>query len=188
VSGGVDAVQIREKDLPGRSLYEFARDMLNWVGNDVPVIINSRADVALAAGASGVHLGKSGLPVSRVRSIAPEGFLIGYSAHSVEEALEAERCGADYVTLSPVFPTGSKPGAPPVGLDVLGDAASRLNIPVIALGGINAANAGWVGAVGAAGIAVISAVYGAEDPRLAALRLRNSFQRKDGGPLWKWPE
>lgn len=179
VAGGVDIVQIREKDLGAHALLDLARAVIAAAGA-VPVLINDRLDVALAAGARGVHLGGASIPVDRARAIAPRGFLIGYSAHTVAEALDAERHGADYVTLSPVFPTASKPGAPAIGPAAIAEAVRRLAIPVVALGGITPENLPAVARAGARRVAVISAIGGAADPESAARRMRAILDAAEG--------
>ncbi len=174
VRGGVRRVQVREKDLPTRPLLDLLRAVMRAASDAaggpgrVRVFVNDRLDLALAAGAQGVHLGASTIPVAAARRIAP-GLSIGYSAHAIEEALEAERDGAAFVTFAPVYRTRS-PGskAPPQGLARLSDVCRALRIPVFALGGITAARAPEVIAAGAAGVAVVSAVSEAEDPTAAA--------------------
>ena len=146
----VDLIQIREKDLAGRDLYELActiRDMSS--GTSSKILVNDRLDVALAARLDGIHLPADGLPISRVRPFI--GF-IGRSTHSREEAMEAERAGADYVVFGPVFST---PGKTPVGVAALREVVRAVKIPVLAIGGITEENTGEVVQVGAAGIAAI---------------------------------
>jgi len=174
VRGGVRMVQVREKDLPPRALLDLVRAVLRAAAEAaggagiVRVFVNDRLDVALAAGAQGVHLGASTLPVAAARRIAPR-LAIGYSAHALDEALDAERDGADFVAFGPVFETAS-PGAkaPPRGLVRLSEACRAIQVPVFALGGITAAHAPGVLAAGAAGVAVVSAVTEAADPAAAA--------------------
>jgi thiamine-phosphate pyrophosphorylase len=152
-SGGVDWIQIREKDLEARDLLGLALRALAIAGA-AKVLVNSRVDVALAAGAHGVHLPASSIVPARWRQVVPDGFLIGVSCHTVGEVRSAERDGADFTVFGPVFETASKPGA--VGIERLREAASAVRIPVLALGGVNAANASRCIAAGAAGIAGIS--------------------------------
>jgi thiamine-phosphate pyrophosphorylase len=174
VRGGARWVQIREKDLPTRALLERVRAVMRRASDaaggagPVTVFVNDRLDVALAAGAQGVHLGAQGIPVAAARRIAPD-LRIGYSAHSLPEALQAQRDGADFVTFSPVFETAS-PGvkAPPQGISRLTEVCRALRVPVFALGGITAARVPDVIAAGAAGVAVVSAVTEAADPAVAA--------------------
>lgn len=171
--GGVRAVQLREKDLASRELYELAlrlREITSRQG--ARLFINDRLDIALAAGADGVHLGESSLPVGRVRGIAGERLLIGVSCHSLEGALAAQEGGADFITFSPVFFTPSKACyGEPVGIERLAEACRRLRIPVFALGGIKPENVPVVLSRGAHGVALISAILAAGDPENAAREL-----------------
>jgi thiamine-phosphate pyrophosphorylase len=168
VAGGVDRVQIREKDLPTRDLMALVR-AVRRLGAGARLLVNERIDVALATGADGIHLGKSTLPVAAARRVAP-GLEIGYSAHSLEEARAAEREGASFVTFSPIYETASKgsEGAPPQGIAALREVCRALGIPVLALGGVTAPRVPEVLAAGAGGVAVVSAITEAADIEAAA--------------------
>ena len=174
LAGGADVIQLRDKSLSGRDLYGLALDMGARVrASRATFIINDRLDIALAAGADGVHLGQSDLPVAAARSLTLPSFIVGASVGSVEEAVAAERDGADYIALSPVFSTPTKDDAGPGhGLEVLSEIRAAVGIPVIAIGGVNSANVKDVVAAGADGVAVISAVLGAEDVEAAARSIR----------------
>lgn len=174
VDGGVTIVQLRLKNADGRVLYERAIEMRRRLApRGVPLIINDRLDVALAARADGVHLGQSDLPCAEARRIAGADFLIGVSVGSPEEAIRAERDGASYVAASPVFATPTKTDAPPpVGLAGVAAIRRATRLPLVAIGGIHAGNAGEVARAGADGIAVVSAIMAAEDPAAAARHLR----------------
>lgn len=161
-------MQLRLKDVAARDLVSIARELVRALG--VPVLVNDRADVAIAAGAAGVHLGADDMPVSAARAIAPVGFIIGASVGSDEEVQMS--AGADYVGIGPVFATGSKHDAgAPIGLGEFTRLSAATGIPAVAIGGINAANARSAIDAGAAGIAVISSVFGATDPLAAARQL-----------------
>jgi thiamine-phosphate diphosphorylase len=153
---GVEWIQIREKDLDGRALAELVLEALRRAPGAL-ILVNSRADVALACGAGGLHLPAGSPPPSAFRPICPPGFRIGVSCHSEEELVLAEREGADYALFSPVFrPLSKEDARPPHGLEGLRRACSRVRIPVLALGGITAENAPLCAAAGAAGVAGIS--------------------------------
>jgi len=176
LSGGVRAVQLREKDLPVAELYELAWDLRALTSRfDARLIINERIDLALAVEADGVHLGKQSLPVTAARRIAPD-LLIGYSSHSVGEAAAALAKGADFVTFGPVFFTPSKAAyGEPVGLGELMRAQAGLNGPLFALGGVNPGNLLQVKAAGCYRVALISAILAAPDPAAAAEEIRRSL-------------
>jgi thiamine-phosphate pyrophosphorylase len=157
VAAGVDGVQVREKALADRELYELLRAARRaWPGW---LIVNGRLDVALAAGADGVHLPADGVPVAALRRRFGDRVVIGRSTHRPEEVTEAREAGADYVTFGPVFPTPAKAryGRPP-GLEGLARAAAR-GLPVIALGGIGPGELAGVAAAGAAGAAGIRSFH-----------------------------
>lgn len=166
LAGGVRAVQLREKDIPPRDLLELARAMRKLTDRyGAKLIINDRADIALATGADGVHLGETGIPADAARRILGGERFIGVSCHSRESALAAAKAGADFITFGPVYPTPSKAAyGAPVGLKLLAEAVSLLSIPVFALGGIKRENTPDTLAAGAAGIALISAIIASGNP------------------------
>jgi thiamine-phosphate pyrophosphorylase len=168
-------VQIREKDLPARELFALVREAVALASvrpgsiraRSIKVIVNDRVDVALAAGAAGVHLGHASAPVREVVSWcragnAPPDFLVGVSCHSLEGAQEAENAGASYTYFGPIYKTPSKiPFGTPHGVEELAQVANAVSIPVIAIGGVNASNAPECIRAGAAGVAAIRMVQGA---------------------------
>jgi thiamine-phosphate pyrophosphorylase len=158
---GIDVVQIRERDLSDRALVSLVRAMRAALdGAGARVVVNDRADVALAAGAAGVHLPSDSVPASRIRRIVPSGFTIGRSVHSLAEIDDAVRDGAcDYLIFGTVFPSAGKgPGHPVAGIDGLAAACRRATIPVIAIGGMSDARAAEIAAAGAAGLAAVGMV------------------------------
>jgi thiamine-phosphate pyrophosphorylase len=157
-AAGVHLVQVRERDLDGGPLTRVVAACVEAVrGTSTRVLVNDRFDVALAAGAHGVHLRGDSFPAPRVAARAPAGFLIGRSVHSVAEALAAAEADAlDYLIFGTVFDSGSKPGRSPAGLGELSRVASVTRIPVLAIGGITAENIADVMAAGAAGAAAIT--------------------------------
>jgi thiamine-phosphate pyrophosphorylase len=176
VRGGATMIQLRLKDENPRSMVEVASALLAALPPRMPLIINDRADVALAAGAAGVHLGADDMPVAAARRIAPPGFVIGASVGCDAEVLNSR--GADYVGIGPLFTTGSKPDA---GTAIGGEEFARLSalctLPAVAIGGIDASNAHEAMAAGARGVAVISAIFAAGDPEAAARAMLHAISR-----------
>lgn len=176
LSGGVRAVQLREKDLPTVELYDLAWELRALTARfDARLLINERIDVALAVEADGVQLGINSLPVTAARRIAPD-LIIGYSSHSVGEAAAALAKGADFVTFGPVFSTPSKAAyGEPLGLAQLTRACEAVTGPVFALGGIKQSNLVQVTAAGCYRVALISDILAAPDPAAAAEAFRRGL-------------
>jgi len=173
VVGGATMVQVRWKDGTPAEVLELTRALVAAL--TVPVLVNDRVDIALAAGAAGAHLGWDDLPLDAVRPSLPAGFVLGISVGSPDEAARAPAT-ADYWSVGPCFATPTKADAgPPLGPEGFA-ALARLapeGTPVIGIGGITAANARAIVAAGAAGVAVIGGVLGAADPEASARRIRN---------------
>ena len=163
---GLRAVQLREKDLPVRDLLDVATALREATRrHGAALVVNDRADVALAVGADGVQRTHASLPTEALRRIAPRPCLVAASVHSLAEAREAEQQGADFVVFGPVYDTPSKRAfGPPQGLTALEKVTGALRAPVIAVGGITPARVAEVSAAGAAGVAVISAILASSSP------------------------
>ena len=179
LAGGATVIQLRDKTASTRRLIELGRALREITHEaGATFIVNDRADVALAVDADGVHVGQNDLPARAARRIVGAERVVGVSASSVAEAIQAERDGADYIGAGTVFATGSKPDAgAPIGLDGLAQIVRAVSIPVVAIGGVNSANAADCIAAGAVGVAVISAVVSAENVEAAARRLREVVGR-----------
>ena len=177
IDGGVTFVQLREKDLDeenfereGRELKELCRK------RGVPFVINDNVDLAVKLDADGVHVGQSDMEALDVRRIIGGDKILGVSAQTVEQAVTAEKHGADYLGVGAVFPTGSKDDAAEVSYDTLKAICAAVKIPVIAIGGITEDNVTALSKSGICGIAVISALYAKEDIKSAAQRLRKNTE------------
>ena len=165
--GGATMIQLRLRSEGARTLAAVARSLVAAV--DVPVIIHGRADIALASGAAGVHLGVNDIGVSDIRRLCGAGFIVGRSAATTEDLVRAE--GADYVAVGPAFSTDQRRPAAALGISEFERLARASTIPVIAVGGITAATAPEAMRAGAAGVALISGLFGSPDPERAAQEL-----------------
>jgi len=176
VRGGATMVQLRLKDADARTQVEVARALIAALPASVPLIVNDRADLAIAAGAAGVHVGPEDLPAAAVRRIVGPDRIVGVSVGSDAEALQAT--DADYVGVGPVYATASKDDAgSAIGLVELERLVRRCARPAVGIGGIDATNAAAVIAAGARGVAVIRALFSASDPETAARSLRSAIGR-----------
>lgn len=173
LKAGRPAVHLRERDLCGKDLLALAEDLQQiMVSHGAQFVINDRLDVALSLEGAGVHLRSNSLPVSVARRVLGPHRLLGVSVHSVNEAVEVEAAGADYIVLGPVFETPSKRMyGPPLGLAKVEEAARAVRVPIIAIGGMTTARARDARRAGAFGVAVITAVLGAEDVEAATRAL-----------------
>ena len=175
VAGGVNVVQLREKDLTAAQLVPLADRLRAITQGKALLIVNGRLDVALLCAADGIHLPEKGPSVAATRRLAGDGFIIGRSVHDVEEAMKAEEEGADYVQVGAIFPTRSHPGLSPAGPALLESVAARVTIPIVAVGGITAENVGQVMQAGARGVAVISAILDSPSPTSSGRRLAEAM-------------
>jgi len=175
---GIKAVQLREKCLTTRDILSVAYQMRDLTAKyGAKLLINDRVDIALCVGADGVHLGQLSLPAFAVRKIAGKRFLIGVSTHTVNEALIAQKQGADFVTLGPVYRTPSKlKYGSPIGEETLRRAKAKLSIPIFGIGGIKPDNIHNVIQCGAYGIAAISGILGEADIKAAGERYLTSLK------------
>ncbi len=173
LEAGVTLIQFREKDLDDGRMYDRARAFRRLTRKaDALLIIDDRIDVALAVEADGVHLGRHDLPISVARKLAPD-MIIGASSHNVEQAREAERAGASYVNIGPIYPTETKlKTASPLGPQIVEEVSREVGIPVTCMGGIKIENIAEVLAHGARHPALVTAVTAHPDPKAAAAELR----------------
>jgi len=170
VDGGARIVQLRMKGADAAPVLAIARVLTEWArARAVRFIVNDRVDVAIAAGADGVHLGQDDLPLAAARAIAPAGFVIGVSTHDEAQARAAGEGGADYIGFGPCFTTSTKRNPDPVvGLETLARVCAASPIPVVAIGGITLATVADVARAGASAAAIIRAVNAAPDVAAAA--------------------
>lgn len=177
VRGGVTIVQIREKRLASGAFARHAAELRGILDPlRIPLIVNDRLDIALAAGVAGVHLGQDDLPCRDARRIGGADLLIGISVSGPEEAIRAERDGASYIAVSPVFGTATKPdAAQPVGMEGIRAIRRAVRLPLVAIGGLNVSNAADAVRAGSDGVAVVSAIMAAADPCEAARDLRRAM-------------
>lgn len=173
LDGGVTFLQLREKDLDDERFYEEAVELQAMAKEyGVPFVVNDNVDIALRMDADGVHVGQSDMEAGDVRALLGPDKILGVSAQTVEQAVLAEKRGADYLGVGAVFPTGSKDDAIDVSFDTLKAICSAVSIPVVAIGGITLQNTPELAGSGICGIAVISAIYGQKDIKEAASSLK----------------
>jgi len=181
LDGGVTFVQLREKSLDEESFLEEAKDLQKLCREyNVPFVINDNVDIAVAMNADGVHVGQSDMEAGDVRAKLGSDKIVGVSAGTVEEAILAEKRGADYLGVGAVFPTGSKDDAVDVPHDVLKEICEAVSIPVIAIGGITKDNVTELKGSGICGVAVISAIYAQKDIKKAASDLKDAVTKTVG--------
>lgn len=176
IKGGCTVIQLREKYCTSREFYNLALSVKKITDYyEVPLIINDRIDIAIAADASGVHLGQKDLPSDVARKLLGEEKIIGVSANNLQMAVKAESDGADYIGVGALFTTNTKNDTKPVSVKQLKEICSAVKIPVVAIGGINHSNIHLLKDTGINGVAVISAVIGSEDITFAAKDLKILF-------------
>ena len=180
IEGGVDVIQVRAKKNSHAQRVEIGLEVVSVAAErEIPVIINDDIDAAFESGADGVHLGQEdwqclGGKAERSDRLANMR-IVGLSTHSLEQALRAERDGADYIGVGPVFPTATKPGVKPVGLDLVHDVVERIKIPFFAIGGITLDNIDQVLEAGATRVAVVSAILKAPNVAVAATAFKQKL-------------
>lgn len=178
IKGGVTLVQLREKDISSLEFYNIAIKMKKLVNSyNIPLIINDRLDIALAADADGLHIGQEDIPIEVARKLLGPEKILGYSVSNVEEALFGEKNGADYLGAGAVYATGSKADAgSPIGVEVLKKIKESISIPVVGIGGIGISNIKEVKRTGADGISLISAILGSDNIESASRNLVNLWR------------
>lgn len=189
LAGGCRLVQLRDKHTPLAELYVVARALSERCRQAGALfIVNDRADLALAVGAGGLHVGQDDLPAAVARRILPRGMVLGVSTHDTEQARRALADGADYVAVGSIFPTGTKAGFQLVGPDLVRKLRPEIPVPLVGIGGITADNAAAVIEAGADAVAVISAVCAADDPEAATRGLMERLELARGRALPRPPE
>ncbi len=177
LTGGVTMVQLREKHLESEAFIQEAVAIKTLCHRyNVPLIINDNVDVALQSGADGVHVGIEDMPVSEIRKMAGEDFIIGATAKTVKQALAAQSAGADYLGVGAVFPSPTKKNAVRITAGQLHEICKSVSIPAVAIGGICLDNADSLQGGGMAGIAVVSGIFGAQNIKTAAAELRKKAE------------
>ena len=178
IEGGVTFVQLREKNLDNESFVKEAIEIQSLCRNhNIPFIINDNVEIAKKINADGVHVGQRDMEAGNVRKLIGEDKILGVSAQTVEQAVLAEKQGADYLGVGAIFPTVSKADADDVSYDTLKNICSAVKIPVVAIGGINADNVSELEHSGISGIAVISAIFAADDIKAAAEKLKKLTEK-----------
>lgn len=173
LEGGITILQLREKNLKEEDFIREAVEIRNLCHKyNVPLIINDNVQVALKSGADGVHVGITDTPVAEIRELTGKNFIIGATAKTVEQAKEAEKSGADYLGVGAVFPSSTKKTAIRITKEELQKICSSVKIPAVAIGGITDENISEIKGGGMSGIAVVSAIFGAENIKEAAVELK----------------
>lgn len=180
VIGGCTMVQLREKEISSLDFYILASEMKKITDRyGIPLIINDRIDIAMAVGAAGVHIGQKDIPADIARKLIGKDMLLGVSAASVAEAVNATQAGADYLGVGAMFPTGTKTDASHVSMEELGRIRRAVDIPIVVIGGISKENAMLFQPMGIDGLAVVSAVIAQPDIKKSAAGLKSLFFGKE---------
>lgn len=180
ILGGCTMIQLREKELPSLEFYNQAVAVKQVTERyHIPLIINDRIDIAMAVQAAGVHIGQHDLPTATVRKVIGENMLLGVSASSIAEAIQAQQDGADYLGVGAMFPTGTKTDAESVSMEELQKIRTAVSLPIVVIGGINKGNAGRFKPMGIDGLAVVSAIIAQSDIKAAAAELKDLFCGKE---------
>lgn len=180
ILGGCTMIQLREKELYSLEFYNQAVAVKQVTDKyHIPLIINDRIDIAMAVQATGVHIGQHDLPAAAVRKIIGENMLLGVSASSIAEAIQAQQDGADYLGVGAMFPTGTKTDADSVSMEELQKIRTAVSLPIVVIGGINKGNAGRFKPMGIDGLAVVSAIIAQSDIKVAAAELKDLFCGKE---------
>ena len=180
VIGGCTMVQLREKEILSLDFYVLASEMKKITDRyGIPLIINDRIDIAMAVGAAGIHIGQKDIPADIARKVIGKDMLLGVSAVSAAEAVNAAKAGADYLGVGAMFPTRTKPDAGFVSMEELGRIRKAVDIPIVVIGGISKENAMLFQPMGIDGLAVVSAVIAQPDIKKSAADLKSLFFRKE---------
>ena len=180
ILGGCTMIQLREKELSSLEFYTPAGAVkLVTDKSHIPLTINDRIDIAMAVQATGVHIGQHDLPAAAVRKVIGENMLLGVSASSIAEAIQAQQDGADYLGVGAMFPTGTKTDADSVSMEELQKIRAAVSLPIVVIGGINKGNAGRFKPMGLDGLAVVSAIIAQSDIKAAAAELKDLFCGKE---------
>ncbi len=180
ILGGCTMIQLREKELSSLEFYNQAVAVKQVTDKyHIPLIINDRIDIAMAVQATGVHIGQHDLPAAAVRKVIGENMLLGVSASSIAEAIQAQQDGADYLGVGAMFPTGTKTDADSVSMEELQKIRAAVSLPIVVIGGINKENAGRFKPMGIDGLAVVSAIIAQSDIKAAAAELKDLFCGKE---------
>ena len=180
ILGGCTMIQLREKELPSLEFYNQAVAVKQVTERyHIPLIINDRIDIAMAVQATGVHIGQHDLPAAAVRKVIGENMLLGVSASSIAEAIQAQQDGADYLGVGAMFPTGTKTDAESVSMEELQKIRTAVSLPIVVIGGINKGNAGRFKPMGIDGLAVVSVIIAQSDIKAAAAELKDLFCGKE---------